>query len=105
MLERMIARVARDPDTVRKVAERFYAFAQLRAKTEHKYRRTVDRLIEELGNIPIGQVTSRMLRDSVHCGLARSRGSRSVGRNSLRLRPLVFGPSMDGWPRTIARMR
>ena len=62
-LERKIARVARDPDTLRKVAERFYAFAQLREKTEHKYRRTLDRLINELGNIPIGQVTSRMLRD------------------------------------------
>lgn len=62
-LERKIARVAREPDTLHKVAERFYGFAQLREKTEHKYRRTVDRLIEELGNIPVGQVTSRMLRD------------------------------------------
>lgn len=62
-LERKIARVARNPDTLRKVSTRFYAFAQLREKTEHKYRRTVDRFIDEVGNIPIGQVTSRMLRD------------------------------------------
>lgn len=62
-LERKIARVARDPDTLSKVATRFYAFAQLREKTEHKYRRTVDRFIDEVGNIPVGQVTSRMLRD------------------------------------------
>lgn len=62
-LERKIARVARDPDTLRKVADRFYAFAQLRERTEHKYRRTIDRLIVEVGIIRIGQVTSRMLRD------------------------------------------
>ncbi|MEP6067613.1 MAG: phage integrase SAM-like domain-containing protein [Paracoccaceae bacterium] len=62
-LERKIARVARDPDTLSKVSARFYAFAQLREKTEHKYRRTVDRFTDEVGNIPIGQVTSRMLRD------------------------------------------
>ena len=62
-LERRIARVARDPDTLTKVAEKYYGFADLREKTESKYRRTIDRLIAETGDIPVGQVTSRMLRN------------------------------------------
>lgn len=62
-LERKIARVARNPHTVSKVAEKFFRFAEVRAKTEHKYRRTINRLVEEIGDIPVNQVTSRMLRD------------------------------------------
>lgn len=71
-LERRISRVARDPDTMKKVAEKFYEFADLRAKTESKYRRTIDRLIVETGDIPVGQITSRMLRD--YRDLLKSRG-------------------------------
>ena len=63
MLERKIARVARDPDTISRVAEKFYDFAQIRNKTENKYRRTITRLIEEIGDLPISQVTPRMMRD------------------------------------------
>lgn len=62
-LERRISRVARDPDTIRKVAAKFYAFAQLREKTENKYDRTIIRLTNELGDLPVSQVTPRMLRD------------------------------------------
>jgi len=62
-LERRIARVARDPDTLKKVSEKFYDFAALRKPTERKYRRTIGRLIEEVGNLPIGQVTPKMLRE------------------------------------------
>lgn len=62
-IERKIARVAREPDTLRKVADRFYAFAQLRSNTEDKYRRTMERLCTEIGDIPLFQVTPRMLRD------------------------------------------
>ena len=62
-LERRIARVARNPDTLSKVAKKFYAFAELREKTEDKYERTIDRLKAEIGDIPVGQVTPRMLRD------------------------------------------
>ncbi|MEM7440234.1 MAG: hypothetical protein AAF393_11590 [Pseudomonadota bacterium] len=35
-LERKIARVARNPHTVSKVAESFFRFAEVKAKTEHK---------------------------------------------------------------------
>ena len=63
LLERRIARVARNPDTLNKVAEKFFRFAQLRKKTEDKYRRTIERLVAKTGNIPVGQVTPRMLRD------------------------------------------
>ena len=62
-LERRIARVARDPDTISKVASKFYAFAQLREKTQNKYERTIGRLTKELGDLPVSQVTPRMLRD------------------------------------------
>lgn len=62
-MERRIARVARNPDTLNKVAEKFFRFAQLRKKTEDKYRRTIERLVEKTGDIPVGQVTPRMLRD------------------------------------------
>lgn len=62
-LERKIARVARNPHTVSKVAEKFFRFAEVKAKTEHKYRRTINRLVEEIGDVPVNQVTSRMLRD------------------------------------------
>ena len=62
-MERRIARVARDPDTISKVATKFYAFAQLREKTRNKYERTVGRLVKELGDLPVSQVTPRMLRD------------------------------------------
>lgn len=62
-LERKIARVARDPDVLRRVAEKFYAFAELRPKTEDKYRRTIERFIADAGNIPVSQVTAKTLRD------------------------------------------
>jgi hypothetical protein len=71
-LERRIARVARNPDTLRKVADKFYAFANLRSKTEDKYRRTVARLIADIGDIPVGQITSKMLR--VHRDKLKDRG-------------------------------
>ena len=61
-LERQIARVARDPDTLNKVADKFYSFADLRIKTENKYRRTIGRFVAEIGDIPVGQVTAIMLR-------------------------------------------
>ncbi|WP_047995026.1 DUF6538 domain-containing protein [Puniceibacterium sp. IMCC21224] len=41
-LERKIARVARSPDTITKVAERYYKFAQIRENTQDKYRRTLN---------------------------------------------------------------
>ena len=62
-LERKISRVARNPHTVSKVAEKFFRFAEVKAKTEHKYRRTINRLVEDIGDVPVNQVTSRMLRD------------------------------------------
>lgn len=71
-LERRIARVARNPDTISKVAAKFYRFAQLRKKTQDKYERTIDRLIAATGDIPVGQVTPRMLRD--YRDLLKSRG-------------------------------
>lgn len=62
-LERRIARLARNPDTISKVAAKFYRFAQLRKKTQDKYERTINRFIVSTGDIPVGQVSPRMLRD------------------------------------------
>jgi integrase len=62
LLERKIARVARDPDTVSKIAERYYAFAQIRPKTLSKYSRTIARLTAVIGDLPIKQVSPSVLR-------------------------------------------
>lgn len=62
-LERRIARVALNPDTISKVAAKFYSFAELRKPTEDKYDRTIKRIIKKTGDIPLSQVTPRMLRD------------------------------------------
>lgn len=62
-LERRIARVARDPNTISKVSIKYFAFAQLREKTQNKYERTIARFIKEVGDLPLGQVTSQMLRE------------------------------------------
>jgi integrase len=61
-LERKIARVARSPDTITKVAERYYRFAQVRDKTKDKYRRTINRLTAEVGDLPIQHLTAATLR-------------------------------------------
>ncbi|PCJ10531.1 MAG: hypothetical protein COB16_00515 [Rhodobacteraceae bacterium] len=61
-LERKIARVARSPDTIEKVAERYYRFAQVREKTQDKYQRTISRLTAEVGNLPIQHLTAATLR-------------------------------------------
>lgn len=62
-IERRIARVARNPDTLGNVAAKFYRFAQLKPKTQNKYERTIARLVRRVGDIPVAQVTPRMLRD------------------------------------------
>lgn len=62
-LERKIARVARSPDTITKVAERYYRFAQIREKTQDKYRRTIKRLVSEVGDLPIQHLTASTLRE------------------------------------------
>jgi site-specific recombinase XerC len=61
-LERKIARVARSPDTITKVAERYYTFAQNREKTQDKYRRTLNRLTATVGDLPIPHLTASALR-------------------------------------------
>ena len=62
-LERKVARVARSPDTITKVAERYYKFAQIREKTQDKYRRTINRLVTKVGDLPIQHLTASTLRD------------------------------------------
>ena len=61
-IERKIARVARSPDTITKVAERFYKFAQIRENTQDKYRRTLNRLTAKVGDLPIQHLTASSLR-------------------------------------------
>jgi integrase len=62
-LERKIARVARSPDTITKVAKRYYEFAQIRENTQNKYRRTLDRLTAVVGDLPIQHLTASTLRE------------------------------------------
>jgi len=61
-LERKIARVARSPDTITRVAERYYKFAQIRETTQDKYRRTLNRLTATVGDLPIQHLTASALR-------------------------------------------
>lgn len=61
-LERKIARVARSPDTITRVAERYYKFAQIRQKTQDKYRRTLNRLTAAVGDLPVQHLTASTLR-------------------------------------------
>jgi len=62
-LERKIARVARAPDTITKVSERYYKFAQIKEKTQDKYRRTINRLVAKVGDLPIQHLSASSLRD------------------------------------------
>lgn len=61
-LERKIARVAHQPDTLSKIAERYYGFAQIKERTRAKYRRTMKRLIGQIGDLPIKHLTPELLR-------------------------------------------
>lgn len=61
-LERKIARAARSPDTITRVAERYYKFAQIRETTQDKYRRTLKRLTVTVGDLPIQHLTASALR-------------------------------------------
>lgn len=62
-LERKIARVAPEKDTISAVAGRYYQFNDLRQTTVRKYRRHIADLVETTGDIPIKQLSGRMLRD------------------------------------------
>lgn len=62
-LERAIARVARSPNTISNVAERYYKFAQVKQKTRDKYRRTIARLIADVGDLPIEHLSAKGLRE------------------------------------------
>lgn len=61
-LERKIARVTRKPDTITKVAERYYRFAQIRERTQDKYRRTIKRFTSFAGDLPLTHITPATLR-------------------------------------------
>ncbi len=61
-LERKISRVAYNPDTVSKIAERYYGFAQIKPRTRDKYRRTLKRLIGQVGDIPVKHLSPELLR-------------------------------------------
>ena len=60
-LERLVARYAPTPDKLSNVFERFLRFSDI--KTEAKYRRVFNRFIEPVGDIPISQVTPKVLRE------------------------------------------
>lgn len=61
-LERRIAELAGDPNTITKVAERYYDFAGIRTGVRARYRRSIKRLTSALGDIPVSHVTATQLR-------------------------------------------
>ncbi|PRY24952.1 site-specific recombinase XerD [Aliiruegeria haliotis] len=60
-IERLIAANAQDPDRLSAVFERFLRFNAIR--TEDKYRRSFRQFTDEVGDIPISHVTTKMLRE------------------------------------------
>ncbi len=63
MLERRIADIAGDRNTIRSVAELYYKFAQIKPGVRAKYRRNIAKLVATVGDIPISHLTSRHLRE------------------------------------------
>lgn len=61
-LERKISEVSPDPNTISSVLARYCDFNSIRPGTRSKYRRDVGRLIERLGDVPIGHVRTQDLR-------------------------------------------
>lgn len=61
-LERRIADLAGDPNTISAVAENYYKNNQIKPGVLRKYRGNISKLTESLGDIPISHVTPAMLR-------------------------------------------
>lgn len=61
-LERRISELAGDPNTISSVAERFYVFAGIQEGVRGRYRRSIRRLIQQTGDIPITHLTPAQLR-------------------------------------------
>ncbi|MEJ8560146.1 phage integrase SAM-like domain-containing protein [Yoonia sp. GPGPB17] len=62
-LERRIADIAGDPNTLSVVSERAFAFNGVKESVRRKYRRHIQTLIRQTGDIPISHITPRMLRE------------------------------------------
>ena len=62
-LERRIADIAGDPNTISVVSERAFAFNGVKESVRRKYRRHIQTLIRQIGDIPISHLTPRMLRE------------------------------------------
>ena len=61
-LERRIAGIAGDPNTISAVAERYYDFSGLTKEVRNKYRRSIKTLIDQVGDIPLNHLTASKLR-------------------------------------------
>lgn len=61
-LERKIARVAPQKDTISDVAERFFVFSDVKSATLRKYRGHIADLIAAVGDIPVAHLSARQLR-------------------------------------------
>jgi hypothetical protein len=61
-LERRIAELAGDPNTITAVAEHSYDAHQVRKDVRRKYRGNIKKLTDFMGNVPISHVTAASLR-------------------------------------------
>ncbi|MFK7869954.1 MAG: phage integrase SAM-like domain-containing protein [Roseobacter sp.] len=61
-LERRVADLAGDPNTITAVAERYYKRNQIKVGVLRKYRGNIRKLTKSLGDIPVSDVTPAMLR-------------------------------------------
>jgi hypothetical protein len=62
-LERRIAEIAYDPNTLSVVSERAFAFNGVKESVRRKYRRHIQTLIKQTGDVPIAHITPGMLRE------------------------------------------
>lgn len=62
-LERRIADLDGNPNTISAVSERAFNFARIKAQVRNKYRRSIRQLIDHTGDIPLPHLTGAKLRE------------------------------------------
>ncbi|QEE35141.1 hypothetical protein FTO60_05090 [Octadecabacter sp. SW4] len=63
MLERRIADLNGDPNTISVVSEKAFDFARIKTQVRKKYRRSIQQLIDHAGDIPLPHLTGAKLRE------------------------------------------
>jgi integrase len=62
-LGRRISAIAGDPNTISAVAEQYYNFSGITDQVRYKYRRTIAKLTDQVGDIPLSHLNATKLRE------------------------------------------